>query len=93
MFPYYKGYIPNIQLNQDDINGIQEIYGMNKNHWPNSLKQNVLKENSSHALIRSNLFNIEEFQLNLVSYTVHSRYLEPVRNQDKSSCYRGMEMS
>ena len=27
MFPWYKGYVPNIKLTDDDIQGIQERYG------------------------------------------------------------------
>ena len=27
MYPWYKGYFPTIELTQDDIAGIQEIYG------------------------------------------------------------------
>ena len=29
MFAYYRGYIPNYKLHDDDINAIQELYGKN----------------------------------------------------------------
>ena len=29
MYPYYTGYVPNMQLHSDDIAGIQSLYGMN----------------------------------------------------------------
>ena len=27
MYPFYTGYVPDIQLNSDDVLGIQELYG------------------------------------------------------------------
>ena len=27
MYPWYKGYVPDIKLNDDDVKGIQELYG------------------------------------------------------------------
>ena len=27
MYPFYTGYVPDIQLNRDDVLGIQELYG------------------------------------------------------------------
>ena len=30
MAPYYRGYVPNLALHDDDIQGIQHIYGKNK---------------------------------------------------------------
>ena len=30
MYPYYTGYVPNMQLHSDDIAGIQYLYGEHK---------------------------------------------------------------
>ena len=27
MYPWYRGYVPDIKLNDDDVKGIQELYG------------------------------------------------------------------
>ena len=33
MYPWYKGYVPDVKLTNDDILGIQQLYGK----WPNKL--------------------------------------------------------
>ena len=44
MYPWYKGYFPNIELTYDDIQGIQALYGEYDLH-EGTLLNDKLKEN------------------------------------------------